>query len=397
MRGPLRVAPVVAATLGVAAIALTIAGLVFGAPLATTTPMEQFHTVWLLVFPMVGAFLAWKRPRNAIGWILAVSGLALIIENAGIAYAEYGLVHAPGAVPVAAEVGVVADAFWMPGMLLAFTYLFLLAPDGHLPSRRWRVVAWSAGVALALSVPVTVLIPGEIYAVEGYDNPLGWQGAGAVLEAVQVAIGAVTLVSALLAGIAFILRYRRSTGDARLQLRALAFAASVLIALLLFLPVYVAVLQETLVAEILYDVMIVLPAVGVAIGVLRYRLYDLDRIISRTIGYVLVTAVLAAAYAAVVLGFQTVVGPADAPDVVVATATLLVAALFRPVRTRVQQAVDRRFNRSRYDAARVVEEFSSRLRDEVDLATLQQELVAVVGRTVAPESASLLLVDDQAR
>lgn len=373
------------------ALLLAVAGVVLQVLGGERGVLELFQSLWLLVFPTVGVVVARRRPENPIGWILLVSGLGLVIEDAGIAYAEHGLVHAPGSVPVPAIVGVVADAFWVPSILLAFTFMFLLAPDGHLPTRRWRTVAWAASVAMALSVPATIIDPGSLYAVEGHPNPLGWDAAGGLVTAVQAVVLPTTFVSALLAGVAFILRFRRSTGLARLQLRPLAAAAVVLVVATFLLPVYVALFEDVVVASLVYDLGMALPPVAVAVGILRYRLYDLDRFISRTVSYVVITGLLAGVYASVVLGAQWVVGPADAPDLVIATATLLVAALFRPLRARVQEVVDRRFNRSRYDAARVVEDFGAGLRTETDLHVLTRDLAGVVGRTMEPHTAWLWL------
>lgn len=342
------------------------------------------HTSSLLAYPVVGAIIARHRPRHPIAWILLASGLGFLVEDATIAYAEMGLVASPGSLPAPAVVAVVGDAFWFPSLALALTFTFLLLPSGHLSSPRWRPVAWAAGVALALSIPMTIAKPGEIYAVPGVANPLGWTAAEPLLTLLQLVTIPTIMVTAVLAAVSFVLRYRQATGASRLQMRALVAAVTVLLVLIPLGALHTAVTDTTWLASILYEVGLVLPPLGIGVAVLRYRLYDVDRVITRTVTWTVVTAVLAGVYAALVLGTQAVLGLEDASDLVVAGATLAAAALFRPVRLRVQRAVDRRFDRARYDAVREVEAFGARLRDQVELRGLVAEVEAVTARTVAP-------------
>ncbi len=201
------------------------------------------------------------------------------------------------------------------------------------------------------------------------------------------------LLTAIAAGVSFVLRYRRAAPAARLQMRAILAAVAVLFVAIPLGALYTAVTGSDWLASILYEVARVLPPLGVGVAVLRYRLYDVDRVITRTVTWAVVSAVLAGVYAALVLGAQAVLGLEDASDLVVATATLAAAALFRPVRAGVQQVVDRRFDRTRYDAALEVEVFGARLRDEVELRALLAEVESVTARTVAPAGAWVWLAD----
>ena len=381
-----------AGALWVVAAAVTLGSLVLQIA-AAEVDEGLLHTLSLLAYPTVGAIIARHQPRHPIAWVLLASGMGFLLEDVTIAYAELGLVAAPGSVPAPAVVAVLGDAFWFPSLALALTFTFLLLPDGHLPSPRWRPVVWAAGAALALSVPLTLLKPGEIYAVRGVDNPLGWPAAEPVLHVVELTSLPVILLTALLAGVSFVLRYRRSTPAARLQMRALVAAVVVLLVVIPLTALSTAVTRTDWLASILYEVALVIPPVGVGVAVLRYRLYEIDRVVTRTVTWTVVSAVLAGVYAALVLAAQAVLGLEDASDLVVATATLAAAALVRPVRARVQQLVDRRFDRARYDAALEVEVFGARLRDQVDLRALLAEVESVTARTVAPAGAWVWLAD----
>ena len=336
----------------------------------------------------VGAVLASRRPAHPVGWLLL--GLGLSVSASGVAdgYAPYGLLVRPGALPAARYV-----ALYGPALLaIAITcigFVLLLTPTGSLPSPRWR---WWA--RLATAAPVVVLL-----AVTLLPRPLGPEyqsvanplGLGALETPLQAAIGmalGLTILGMLVAAASLVVRFRRARAIERQQLGWVAFgAAAVSLAAALVLA---AMLTQTsaLFGWGLGLCAAVLPlTIGAAI--LRYRLYDLDRIISRTLAYGLLTVLLGGGYAGLVLGLGQLLGRDS--SLVVAGATLAVAAAFQPARRRIQQAVDRRFNRRRYNAAKTIEAFSARLRQQVDLDTLSAELLGVVEQAIQPTSVSLWL------
>ena len=336
----------------------------------------------------VGAVLASRRPRHPVGWLLLGFALSLTASGVITSYVTYGLLARPGALPA---VHLVARYYPATGAaaLALLSFVLLLTPTGSLPSPRWRWWAWvtaATPVALVLVVP---LAPGRsdpqllLTSSPFSDRALG----GVVLAATQVALAVTTLAVAVAAG-SLVLRFRRAQGVERQQLRWVALAAALM---LLAVPVVLVavVLEIPVLAEWAPAVWLVVLPVAVVAAILRYRLYDLDRIISRTLAYGLLTLLLGGGYALVVLGLGQLLGR-DSP-LVVAAATLAVAAVFQPARRRVQAVVDRRFNRRRHDATRIVEGFGARLRDQVDLDTLTADLLAVVDQTMQPTQASLWL------
>jgi hypothetical protein len=336
----------------------------------------------------VGAVLASRRPRHPVGWLLL--GLGLSVSASGVAdgYAPYGLLARPGALPAARYVALYGPAL-LAISITCIGFVLLLTPTGSLPSPRWL---WWARVAAAAPVVVLLavtLLPQPLGAeYQSVSNPLG---LGALEVALQAATGvalALTVLGVLVAAASMVVRFRRAVGIERHQLRWVALAAAVVS--LAAALVLAAMVTETpaLFGWGLGLCAAILPlAIGAAI--LRYRLYDLDRIISRTLAYGLLTVLLGGAYAGLVLGLGQLLG--QNRSLVVAGATLAVAALFRPARRRVQHLVDRRFDRRRYDAARTIGAFSARLRQQIDLDSLTAELLGVVEQTMQPTSVSLWL------
>jgi hypothetical protein len=271
-------------------------------------------------------------------------------------------------------------------------------PTGRLLSRRWRVVGWLAGVGMVLAVVAMVLAPGPLGGDPGAPvNPLGIPGTEDLVRAAE-AIGLGAFGLAVFGSVAsLIVRFRRARPVERQQLKWLSYAAVLVGLAALFQIVLFALWGDTPVTSSLANGATTgsLACVPVAIGIaiLRYRLYDIDRLISRTLVYVLLTVVLGLGYAGLVLSLGQLFGGVgtETPSWAVAGATLAVAALFPPARRRIQQAVDRRFDRRKYDAARTIEAFSARLRDQLDLDTLTVELVAVVNQTMEPTKASVWL------
>jgi hypothetical protein len=341
------------------------------------------YVLAMLSAATVGAVLASRRPRHPVGWLLLALGASVVAGAVTEAYASYGLLARPGALPAARWAAVYTDGSWVAWPALV-GFVLLLTPTGTLPSPGWR---WWARTAAAAAALAAALRPGTLDTpFESVPNPIA---VGAVPLQVAAYLAAVVNILAVpVAGVSLVARFRRARGVERQQLRWVALAAA-----LSAMAAAVVLLGMATGTEALYGwatgvYVAVLPlAIGAAIA--RYRLYDLDRIISRTLAYALLTVLLGGGYAAVVLGLGQLLGRQS--SLVVAGATLAVAAVFQPARRRVQDAVDRRFNRRRYDAARTIQAFSARLRDELDLGTLTGELLAVVDQTMQPTRASLWL------
>jgi hypothetical protein len=377
----------VAVTLGI--LALVYGALNSNALNAVLTAVAP-QALWAMSFPVVGAVIATHRPHNPLGWIFLVIGLSQGLLIFGFEYGTYALQTAPGTLPGGPLAIWIGQWVWAPGVGLVLTFVPLLFPDGRLPSRRWRLVAW-------LSALPIVLLP-LLTAVALWP----WRGPAlldpkAVAQATQP-INVVTLPAMiLLAGCglacltALLLRFRRSRGIQRQQLKWLLFASAITIAIFL-------VVQPNTSAAWALGLLLVLPLfpsipIAAGVAILRYRLYEIDRLINRTVVYGLLTALLAAVYAGVVLTLGQLFGglSVEPPSWAVASATLAVAALFQPARRRIQALVDRRFNRRRYNAARTIQSFSARLRDELDLDTLSAELLAAADQTMEPTGVTLWL------
>jgi hypothetical protein len=355
-------------------------------------------------FAVVGLVLAVRRLGHAIGWLFVGMGLVAAVQAFAVEYAIRALVTAPGSLPAAAWMAWLATWTW-PLNLPALALLLLLFPDGRLPSPRWRVVPWLLGVAIAGVTVWVMLRPDPIdLGVAKTANP----AAVAALEdpAIQ-AVGLIPNILALLTlsvgsvacALAPFVRRRRAEPIQRQQLKWLALVAggSGLAGATGFLLATSDNSTATIVGGLLLLVALVGVAVGIPVAVglaiLRYRLYDIDRIINRTLVYGLLTAVLGLGYAGAVLALGQLFGRVgkNTPSWVVAGATLAVAALFQPTRRRIQTAVDRRFNRRKYNAAKTIEAFSARLRDQIDLDTLSAELLAIVDQTMEPTQVSIWL------
>jgi hypothetical protein len=327
--------------------------------------------------------LAGRRPANPVGWLLGGWGLVMAFGTFTGAYVNQALVRHPGSLPAANWVGWAEGVVWHPAFAL-LAFLLLLFPHGRLPSRRWRPFAWfTAAVYLTLSL-AAALAPGavELYYPEA-TPPLRLPVAGLADSAFALLLGGQLLVLATCL-LSVALRLRRAKGEERQQVKWFVYTVTTVV--LVFV-------STTLVlgAGYLFPLFGLIP-VSVAIAVFKYRLYEIDRLINRTLVYGLLTALLVGVYAGLVFLLGGLLDPATGDSALaVAASTLAVAALFQPARRRVQGLVDRRFNRRRYDAGRTVERFSGRLRDQVDLDTLTAELLAVVDGTVQPASASLWL------
>ena len=336
----------------------------------------------------VGAVVASRRHRHPVGWLLLATGLTMVADIVVNGYVRYGIVVRPGSLPGARYLAGVSFGIFLVWVSLA-GFVLLLTPTGSLPSPRWR---WWAAVAAAgpvLELLSATIDPQPLYPEHPeVGNPLAVSTMRPVQVAFGIAGGAIILISLVVAAVSLVLRYRRAHGTERLQLRWLAFAAGLAAGLLVVAVVAGLAGRDGVVLAALGAMVALLPlATGAAI--LRYRLYDLDRIISRTVAYGLLTVLLGGTYAVVVLGLGRLLGRGS--SLVVAAATLVVAAVFQPARRRIQAVVDRRFNRRRYDAAGTVAAFAARLRQQVDLDALNAELLGAVETTMQPTQASIWL------
>jgi hypothetical protein len=334
-----------------------------------------------LAFVTLGAVIVARRPGNRIGWLCYGVGLGQILAGFGGQAARAVLATGPSPGPAWVVVYELGELCWeLTWALLAL--LLLLFPTGQLPSPRWRPVAWAASAVLILAALSQPFLPGP--PAPGLPpNPIAIPALEGVLRLAYAAAGVVLAGVILVALVSLIVRFRRARGVERQQLKWFAYGT----ALLLFLPV-AGLIGVSLPAPVIGSVV----PVTIGLAVLRYRLYDIDRLINRTLVYGLLTALLGLCYVAGSLLFVQLAGAgSDPPSWLVAAATLAAAAVFRPARRRIQQLVDRRFNRRRYHAARTVETFSTRLRDQVDLDTLSAELLTVADRTMEPTTLSLWL------
>jgi hypothetical protein len=332
-------------------------------------------------FMVVGALIVGHRPENAVGWILAAIALLAVLGALAEEYATFASArHLPGPVLAAWF----ASWAWYPTITLVLLFTPLLFPDGRPPSPRWRPLAWLAGATTAAFTVLAAVQPTLELGAGRVANPIGVAAVGnpeqSTAGTVLVDLIGVLVVAAVAS---LVVRFRRSRGEERLQLKWFTYACA-----LLPLVVLSDQLPDAL-SNLRFAVVVSCLPVAAGVAILRYRLYEIDRLINRTLVYGLLTVLLGLGYAAVVLGLGRLLPQGS--SLAVAGATLAVAAVFQPARRRIQQAVDRRFNRRRYDAARTIEAFSGRLRQQLDLDTLSAELLAVVDQTVQPTAAGLWL------
>ena len=402
-------------TFGLVAVSFvfSLIGLIIEARAETSVSDDVIGIVILLTmmfsFPVVGVLVATRDPGNAIGWLLLAIGLVWELWGgaAGV-YVTWGFEVDPGSLPRPDIVAALASSIWVPGLGLIGTFLILLFPNGRLPTPRWKPFAWLCGLVLLL---LTIVIPlgpvplnelGEA-SLPDVPNPLGVEALRPFYDGPFIALLVLLPVCILASAVALIRRFRRARGPERLQLKWLATGAAITAALYFVAivisnispvtggsaePAWRIVLQNISLGSFL----LIPAAIGAAM--LRHNLYEIDVIINRALVYGALTAVLALVYVAGVVGVGGQLrqaGGQESNSFAVAASTLAVAALFRPLRGRVQAFIDRRFYRSRYDAARTVEEFSRRVRDEVTLDTVTSDLLMAVNETVQPEHASLWL------
>jgi hypothetical protein len=344
-----------------------------------------------LLFAAVGALVVSRRPESPLGWVFAAVGLLSTCGALADGYAAYGLRVPSHPLSGSTWAAWVAAWYWYPVIMLATTFTLLLFPSG-LPSRRWRPLLWLAtAVTIGIAVPSMLqrTIRGDSYRVI---NPIGFLGGGDLESTPWFTILTFLALGLAVMGIVSLaVRFARSRGEEREQLKWFVYAGSLFLCFIL-LSEAIPSIGNSSVGDVLNGALIASLPAACGVAILKYHLYDIDRIINRTIVYAIVTGLLAATYFGVVLLVGALSPLAQDSPAVVAISTLVVAGLFRPLRGRMQSLIDRRFSRARFDVQKTLGEFSVDLRDEVDIDSLGQRLVEVVATTMQPESVSLWLL-----
>jgi hypothetical protein len=369
---------------------------------APRNPLVLDFCFWLLFvsFATVGALVASRWPKNAIGWIFCWLGLSFSLGSASEEYALYALVTEAGSLPGAEGMLWLTALFGGPIVFAVFALVFLLFPDGRLPSRRWRPVVW-LDLVVVICLVALAFEPGPLgnLGLVRVSNPFGVQGAAELFGTLGWVGLLMTLAVAVAGGISLVVRFRRARGVERQQIKWFAFSGVVFCAVFAA-GLFLWSLPESAGTMWIWPVLFLAGAstipLAVGIAILRYRLYDIDLLINRTLVYGLLTVLLAAVYVGCVVLLQGVLRTLTGQEsqLAVVASTLAIAALFNPLRRRIQALVDRRFYRRKYDARKTLEAFSSKLRDETDLEALNNELVGVVRETMQPAHVGLWLRPD---
>ncbi len=383
---------IIASLAGSLAFTIVLDAVVLAGSTSFDTPiLSLLLTAIALAFSIVGAAVEWRRPGHAIGRLLLLSGPLFAFLAMG--WTLGGSLAAPIDPAVHALFDWSVTVLSYPGMAVIAGWLPLLFPSGTLPGPRWRAPAAALVFVSSVSLLALATRPGPLVE-DGRANPLGVEAWPPALQLLVDSLLLQLVLLFVLAVVGLAVRYRRGDEVARHQIRwLLAAVGTVAVG---FVGALVEGLVRTdegvFVSIIVAFVGVLFMPIAIGIAVLRYRLYEIDRLISRTIGWAIVTGLLVGAFALLVLGLQAVVEPITGGNTLaIAGSTLVVAALFNPVRTRVQRAVDRRFDRSRYDGERLLAAFGERLRDEVDLTAIRADVLATVDAAVRPSAAGLWL------
>ncbi len=371
---------------------------------ATDAANFAISVLFVATFSTVGALIASRRPANPIGWVFCAMSLTLVVAVFAGNYAEYSLVVEPRALPMARTAAWVGNWIWLVA-LSPLGFFLLLFPEGRPPSPRWQIVGWLLGVALGCWFVSQAFIPGPMLnaGYESIDNPYGIEALRDILRVGGTFSSFLILATVLASAFSIVVRFRRSRGDERRQIKLVAYAGALVALVVVAQLVVSTALPETdLLVEVLnLSLVVVLTGVPIAAGaaILKYRLYDIDLVINRTIVYGALTILLVVIYFGSVILSQYTLRALTGSDsqLAVVASTLAIAALVNPLRRRIQALVDRRFYRRKYDAAKTLTRFSTKLRDDTDLDQLSGELVSVVRETMQPEHASLWLRAPEAR
>jgi hypothetical protein len=351
---------------------------------------ESVRLLALVSSALVGGVVASRRPVNPVGWFLLISAACLVVVVCTEQYATYGLLTEPGSLPLARAMAWSPQWIWVPGVVLILVFLPLYFPDGRLVSHRWRWVVTFAAFFSVFHAVFSAFQPGDVQDL-GLLNPLGVEAFGSLPWVIDAAILPLWLALLFVSAASLVVRFRRSGAEQRQQIKWLTFAASAIPVWFLVSPL----VQETV--PVLFEIGETLAFAGVpvavGIAVLKYRLYAIDVLINRTLVYGTLSMVLALVYLGGIVSLQRVfvVLTGQESQLAVVASTLAIAALFNPLRRRIQALIDRRFYRRKYDARKTLEAFGARLRAETDLDALKVELVAVVRETLQPAHVSVWL------
>jgi hypothetical protein len=344
---------------------------------------------------LVGGLIASRQPRNPVGWLILGHGLCFTLGEFARQYAIYGVLTNPVSLPLSGAMASTAYWAWFPGLMLVTAFLPLYFPDGRLVSPRWRPVAGLAVLVTVLSTAFAVVRPSGDE-TRGVPNPLGVESLGdlhALSSALEVLLPTSWVLVGLLSVGSLVVRFFRSRGVERQQIKWVAYAAMFFICWAILAQFLPDVPLLSIVDEILFVASLQGLWVATGVAVLKYRLYDVGLVANRALVYTVLTTLIVIVYFGGVAAFQLALRPlpGDESQLAVVASTLAIAAAFNPLRLRIQEFIDRRFYRSNYNARKTLEAFSMKLRDETDLDRLGGELVSVVLETMQPEHASLWL------
>jgi hypothetical protein len=358
-------------------------------------PLTALLRVMALAYPTVGAFIVSRRPANPIGWILCLTGLLTGARAFAAAYTYYGVAGRPDPLPGVEYAAWVGSWVGAPGVMLAAALLLLVFPDGRLIDRAWWAVVGMAACGAVLLALLLALEQTQWIVIRSLDNPI--EVSRSVIREVIRPLGnlgiVLLIVSLLCGGVSLLIRVDKGSQVERQQIKWLALFAALMAVGFGFSDTGAWPFFVGIAAFYCFPI-------GVGIAVMRYRLLDIDVVINRTLVYGSLTAILVGIYFGGVTATQTVfqalTSQQKLPQLVVVVSTLVIAALFNPLRRRIQSFIDRRFYRSKYDARKTLESFSATLRDETDLDALSDDLVGVVRETMQPAHVSLWLRPDTA-
>jgi hypothetical protein len=379
---------VCAVTLLVLALSMVLIALGWSTTLPSGWTSWRDQTVSLagiIGAPILGGLIASRRPRNSYGWLWLGFGLGLTLQSLAIPYEAYALVVEPGSLRAPRTISHVLELGGQVALTIA-PLLMLLFPTGRLPSRRWRPLAWTSTTAGAIL----------LFLVLSFDNP---DQVGGAIAIVTIVVVYVLFSALLLCALSIVIRYRRASGAERQQLKWFALAAVVIGVVVAGHLLFLDLLLPEAILNLLDAATITCLYVAVGIAILRYRLYDIDIIINRTLVYASLTVTLLLLYFGSVVGLQYILRALTGQEsqLAIVASTLVIAALFNPMRRRIQNFIDHGFYRRKYDAAKTLEAFSAKLRDETDVDILNSELLSTVRETIQPEHVSLWLREPERR
>src|SRR5215204_4212998 len=388
-------------SIALTALALLLLALILSHPHTHTFDDWLGSTLNAVFYSSVGAIVASRRPENLVGWLLCLWALSESISHFSAQYAIYALLARPDSLPAGEAFAWVSS--WLVFITIGFSVLsILLFPTGRPPSRRWRWVTWLTVAFIFVGAISGAFSSGPVEGLGPIRNPLGIEGFSNIYNSILLNMAALVLVVA--AALSVFVRLHRATGIERQQIKWFAYATAAAVMGLVPAEIIPDVIDVPLWFERIGNAifLLVIPAIPISMGIaiLRYRLYDIDIIINRTLVYGTLTAILAGIYFGGVTAtqalFRALTGQEKLPQIAVVASTLVIAALFNPLRRRIQSFIDRSFYRSKYDAAKTLEGFSEKLRNETDLDALSDDLTRVVSETMQPAHVSVWLHSDAA-